>query len=78
MRGEPLLSAWELGSGGGGWNLFFWVDRVVLFAFAMLLIPGPIFAALRRGAGSRNLYRARRATILAMDVDALRCRVGVD
>ncbi len=67
LRGEAELAVWELASGGCGFNLFFWIDRTLLFVTALILMPWRMIPAFRRGIGCRNLYRHRREVILDLD-----------
>ena len=75
LRAECELAAWELASGGCGWNLFFWFDRSVVFALGLLVCPIAMCQASRRGWRHRNLYGTHIDEILATDVDDLRRRM---
>ena len=71
-RGELALAGWELGSGGCGWHLFFWFDRVIFFLLALLLMPASTLKALRRGLKSHNLYRLNPEEVLTKEIEELR------
>lgn len=77
LGGEARLAAWELASGGCGWNLFFWIDRLSLLTVALILMPRLAVKAWRRGMGQRNLFTCRRDEILKMEFEALQKRVGM-
>lgn len=72
VHGECELAAWELASGGCRWNLFFWVDRLVVLAFGFLICPSATCRAARRGRRHRNLYGMDIEPMLAADVEELR------
>ena len=71
-RGEVQSAAWELGSGGCGRHVFWWVDRSFLFLMGLVLMPRVTLGALRAGTKQRNLYSMQTATALASDVEELR------
>ncbi len=75
VKGEAELAAWELGSGGCGFNLFFWIDRVILILLALPFMPFAMYRSFRLGLGRRNLYTAPRDTVLAEDIDQVRRRM---
>ncbi len=75
LAGEAETAAWEIASGGCGFNLFFWIDRLVILLPAALIIPRRMFRAFRRGLGCRNLYRRRQEDVFATDFDELVRRV---
>lgn len=75
LRGEVEIAAWELASGGCHRHLVFWFDRLGAFALGLLVYPKVTLRALRRGWGSRNLYRMNLQEILSTDVDQLRTRM---
>lgn len=76
IRGECELAAWELASGGCGWNAFFWVDRLFAAALGLIAFPGASIRAARRGWGARNLYGSDPDALLVADVDAVRARMA--
>ena len=71
LRGEIELAAWELASGGCGWSLFFWTDRILAFALGLVFVPHRMIRAFRAGLGRRNLYGLDRRDVLAWDYDDL-------
>lgn len=77
LKGEVALAAWELGSGGCGWNLGFWIDRILAVALGMIPWPLATWRAFRRGIGKRNLYGSDVDALLSQDVADLRARIGV-
>ena len=56
-RSESLISAWELGSGGGGRYPYAWFIALFGLFVGLLTIPRAIWRAYLRGRGSTNLYR---------------------
>lgn len=77
LRGELELAAWELGSGGCGWSLVFWIDRLLGLLLGLVLCPVRLLRAFRRGLGCRNLYGERVDRVLEEDLQALARRVGL-
>jgi hypothetical protein len=75
LEGECELAAFELSSGGCGFNLVFWVDRLGALVLGLALHPRATLRALRRGIGARNLYGSNPRDILAADVEVLRERM---
>jgi len=76
-RGELELAGWELGSGGCGWHLFFWIDRMTFSLLALILTPIAAGRAFMRGTGSRNLYRFDPEELLSREIGELRSYVTV-
>ena len=72
LRGEVENAAWELGSGGCGRHVFFWVDRMVAALLGLLFAPQAVLRAFRAGRCHRNLYRLDRDEALAADIEDLR------
>lgn len=72
LRGEIENAAWELGSGGCGRYVFWWVDRSFITLLGLLSMPRAVIRAFRAGRGQRNLYRLDRDTALATDIEAVR------
>ncbi len=75
VRGECELAAWEVASGGCRWNLVFWIDRLVLFAFGLVLYPMATWRAARSGWGRRNLYGMEIEPMLAATLEELGLRM---
>jgi hypothetical protein len=71
-RGEIELAGWELGSGGCGWHLLYWLDRLTFFAAGILTWPRPTLRAFRRGRRHRNLFRRDPARVLERSVEEVR------
>ena len=69
LAGELELAAWEMASGGCGWNPVMWLDRLALLAPGLILAPWRVVAGIRRGRGCHNLYGRRREDVLEMDFD---------
>ena len=67
-EGEFELAAWELASGGCHTNLLFWADRFQFLLLGSIMCPSATLRALRRGWGSRNLYRMDISELLELDV----------
>jgi hypothetical protein len=74
--GELQLAGWELGSGGCGWSLVFWFDRLGAFAAGLLLAPRLTLRAFQRGLRERNLYGRSLDTVLESDVEELRASLA--
>lgn len=74
--GELQLAGWELGSGGCGWSVVFWLDRLGAFAAGLLLAPRLTLRAFWRGVRQRNLYGSPLGLVLAADVDELRASLA--
>jgi hypothetical protein len=55
-RGESEISAWELGSGGGGQQPYAWVIALWGLFTGLIALPQGVFRAFVRGRRSRNLY----------------------
>ena len=72
LKEELALAAWELASGGCGWDLLYWIDRLIACALGLLWTPRALFAAMRRGRHHKNLYGMQRERLLASDFDELR------
>jgi len=75
-RGELEVAAWELGSGGCGWHVLYWLDRLTFFALGIALAPRVTLRAFARGRRGHNLYAHDPEEVLRMDVDAARASVG--
>lgn len=58
-REESKISAWELGSGGGGRYPYAWFIALFGLFVGLLALPGATWRAFLRGRGSANLYRER-------------------
>ena len=77
-RGELEIAAWELASGGCGWNLPFWGDRLLGLGLGLVFCPRATLRAARAGVGRRNLFGRGIDELLAADVDALRRAMRLD
>ena len=55
-RGELEIAGWELASGGCGWYVFYWLDRVIFMTVGLLLCPIRTARAFRRGLRHRNTF----------------------
>ncbi len=75
LKGEVELAAWELASGGCGWSLFFWLDRVLAVALGLVLAPVRMARAFRAGLGCCNLYGTRREDVLSSEYEDISRRV---
>ncbi len=71
-RGELEVAGWELASGGCGWHLLYWIDRVSFFAFGLVVAPRTALKGFRRGRAQRNVYRLSKRRVLEMEFDDLR------
>lgn len=69
-RGELEVAAWELGSGGCGWHLLYWLDRFTFFALGLVFAPRVTLQAFARGRGEHNLFGRDPEEVLQMDLDA--------
>lgn len=70
--GECEVAAWELASGGCGWHLVFWLDRLAFVLIGLATAPKPTLRAWHERWGQHNLYRLDSDTLLAMEVDEVR------
>ncbi len=55
-RSESWISAWELGSGGGGRHVYAWFIALFGLWVGLWVSAGTTWRAYLRGRGSRNLY----------------------
>jgi hypothetical protein len=75
--GESEISAWELGSGCGGY-LVAWMINLMVLPLGLVLAPGRSWRAFRRGRASDTLYReAWDERWLLLSVGELRERLGL-
>ena len=77
-RGEGEIAAWELASGcrdhWAAWVLNFWAALI-----GLVIAPGSVWRAFRRGRATRNLYeREWDDGILDRSVGELRRELGLD
>ena len=77
LPGELDLAVWELASGGCGWNVLMWIDRLAASTLAFLVQPRRSWRAARRGARCRNVYGRRIDDVLATDLEVLRRELGL-
>ena len=68
-QGEAALAGWELGSGGCGWHLFYWLDRLTFALLGLAIAPVALARAFRRGLSSRNLFSRDPEEILRSGLD---------
>jgi hypothetical protein len=73
--GEREIAAWEVASGGCGWNLMFWLDRLVAVLLGFVFCPVRTGRALRAGFGQRNLSGTPVDELLGADVVELKQRM---
>ncbi len=71
-RGELEIAAWELASGGCGWHLLYWIDRISFVAFGLVVASRPTLRGFRRGRAQRNVYRLPKWHVLEMEFDEVR------
>lgn len=76
-RGEAEVAAWEIGSGGCRWHLFYWLDRLTFLLVGALAAPIATWRAFVRGRHSRNLFGQETEAVLAMDLADLESYAGV-
>ena len=76
-EGEFEVAAWELGSGGCGYNLFFWFDRIVTLILGLVVHRKPTTAALKRGRNCRNLYGQKLEYLLDRDIALIRADLRI-
>lgn len=72
LPGELALASWELGSGGCGLSLFFWIDRIFALLLGLVFMPRRMLAAFRAGTRCRNLYGRDPQEVLAAELDDVR------
>ena len=73
-RGELEIAAWELSSGGCGWYLLYWIDRVVFMSLGLLLCPIRTIRAFQRGRSHCNTFDRNPEDVLASDYGELKRR----
>ena len=72
-RAESEISAWELGSGGGGRYLYAWFIALFGLCIGLLTAAGSMWRNFLRGRGSTNLYReAEPLARLSQPVDRVK------
>lgn len=78
-RGEAQISAWELGSGGGGRYAYAWFIALFGLLTGLLALPRATWRAFVRGRASRNLYR-ESAPLRRLDsaVSAVRAELALN
>ncbi len=77
LLGDFELAAWELASGGCGWHVLFWIDRLLAVVLGLIVCPRKLWTAARRGWTCHNLYGRRSADVLGADVDELRSFIRI-
>ncbi|MEM6991743.1 MAG: hypothetical protein AAF721_14650, partial [Myxococcota bacterium] len=78
-RGEAEISAWELGSGGGGRYAYAWFIALFGLLTGLLALPAATYRAFIRGRFSRNLYKERApARRLAQSLAEVRRELRLD
>lgn len=75
-KGEAEVAGWEITSGGCGWHLLYWLDRLSFLAVGLLAAPLATVRAMARGLHAHNLYGRDPEALLREDVDAVRAAVG--
>ena len=76
--GEVELAAWELASGGCGWHVVFWLDRLFLVAAGVFTAPTRLLSGFKAGRGCSNLYGMAPKSALRLDTDELLKYVGAE
>jgi hypothetical protein len=76
-KGEAELAGWEIGSGGCGWHLLYWIDRLSFLIMGLVAAPAATARAIARGLRGHNLFGRDPEAVLREDVDAVRAYVGV-
>ena len=71
-KGEFEIAGWELASGGCGWHLLYWLDRISTFVIGLVVTPRSVLRGLSSGRGHRNTFRLPKGRVLEMDFDDLR------
>ena len=75
-KGEAELAGWEIGSGGCGWHLLYWIDRLSFLLVGLVAAPVAVWRAFARGRRSRNLFDQEPEAVLRMDIAELEGYVG--
>ena len=73
--GEIEIAAWELASGGFGYNVFFWLIQIVVVLFGAPFCPRRSLAAFRIGWKQRNLYGFDADKVLNMEFQKIAERI---
>ncbi len=77
-RGEAEIGAWEIASGCGR-HYAAWVLNLWAMAIGLVIAPGRILRAWRRGDSAQNLYREEFGPrLLDVEVGTLRARIRLD
>ncbi len=75
-RGEAEFAAWEIGSGGCHWHIFYWIDRLSFLLVGLVAAPAAMWRAFARARRSRNLFDQEAEAVLRMDIAELESHVG--
>ena len=75
-KGEAEVAAWEIASGGCGWHLLYWLDRLSFLLVGLVAAPRATGRALARGLRSHNLFGRDPEAVLGESLDEVRADVG--
>jgi hypothetical protein len=76
-KGEAEVAAWEIASGGCGWHLFYWLDRLSFLIVGLVGAPAATVRAVARGLRAHNLFGRDPEAVLGEDLEEVRAYVGV-
>jgi hypothetical protein len=74
--GCRAVSAWELGSGGCGRHVLYWIDRLTFSVLGLVLAPRAALHAFARGRRGHNFFACDPEDVLRMDIGAARASAG--
>ncbi|MBO0938179.1 hypothetical protein J2I47_16625 [Fibrella sp. HMF5335] len=78
--GEGRVSAWELATGGWGWQLYVWLLIILASSIGVLLFPRRAFLAFVRGTYCRPILSLglTKTQLMQLPVSDLRHRLGIE
>lgn len=71
-KGEAEVAAWEIASGGCGWHLLYWLDRLSFLIVGLVAAPAATGRAFTRGFRGHNLFGRDPEAVLREDLDDVR------
>lgn len=75
-KGEAELAGWEIGSGGCGWHLLYWLDRLSFLIVGLVAAPAATARAFARGLRGHDLFGRDPEPVLREPVDDVRAYVS--
>lgn len=75
--GEAQISAWEIGSGGCGSNLYVWFIILVAAVIGLFICPRDTFKAFALGRRCKNLFNEDATRVLSVKLGDLRTQMNL-